>query len=141
MLYRLQIKRIVKNTLCLSSALTPNIMISCQTLMNQSLTITLAQAWLDPPQLHLVYIKNYPFLSQPNHNLNHNTNPNTTKKLGETQYSPKTTTTTTTHHKIKLHERTRIERYLENKSCQSIYINLKNSPIGPKKAQNDPRKA
>ena len=38
--------------------------------------------------------------------------PQHNKKLGETGQSPKTT-----HHKLKLHDRMRIERYLENKSC------------------------
>ena len=35
------------------------------------------------------------------------------------------------HHKLKLHERIRMERYLENKSCSSIYIK-------PKKIRTQP---
>ena len=31
------------------------------------------------------------------------------------------------HQKLKLHERTRIDQYLENKSCYSTHINLKKS--------------
>ena len=48
---------------------------------------------------------------QPQHQPQHN------KKLGETRQSLKNHPIPPTHHKLKLHERTRIEQYLENKSC------------------------
>ena len=76
------------------------------------------------------------------------------KKLSQATDTPNFNQKTTTHHPTtnsKLHERARLERYIENKSCQTIYIKTKkvfrpqphdkNSPVEHKKAQNDPLKA
>ena len=76
-------------------------------------------------------------LSQPNHN--HNLNPTQLKSwVSHRNYQ-----------QLKLHEGARKEQYLENKSFQSAcinpkevfgpHLNPKNDPIGPQKAQNDPK--
>ena len=51
--------------------------------------------------------------------LNHNPTPTQQKVGWDTVITkkPPTPPTPPTHHKLKLHERTRIEQYLENKSC------------------------
>ena len=55
-------------------------------------------------------------LSQPNPNLNHKPNPNTTKSWLRHGNHQKTSHPSP-HHKLKLHERMRIKQNLENKNC------------------------
>ena len=87
---------------------------------------------------------NRAILSQPNPNLNHNLNPNTIKKLGETPtppHPPQTQTTQKNKNRVILRKQ-KLLVYI-NKAQKSFQVRPqpKDSPIGPEKDQNDFKKA
>ena len=89
-----------------------------------------------------IIVKLFALLSQPNNN--HNPNNKTTITVVGLRLSNHWEHPPPTHH-----DRAEIEQNSENKSCYSIlrdpktvfepYPNPKNSPLGPKKAKNDPK--